>query len=865
MLAPLESKTNGRGLQPAASVDAGGNVNSTESALGEVLDITPDTKVLLALTHTPLKPLEALCELIDNGIDAFRAAEIAGEPIRHPHLEITIPGATQAKRGDGMIRVVDNGAGLDRFGLANTIRAGFSGKNRYDTLGLFGMGFNIATGKLGQKTTVTTARRADDFALRVVIDLPTLVKNRVFEVAVDKVPKPPNFEHGTMVEVTAWWPEGHPNAGFAYQLASIPKGTLAAQIGRRYASLLKTSSTARIVLNQDRVTGFEHCIWSAERSVERQGWGLIPARIDIDRVLLSQRRCMQDGSVIDPSSPVCLECGESEFRTVEERVRGWVGVQRFDDNNKFGIDLVRNGRVIRVGEKDAFFSFVNDLGESVKEYPTDQQTGRIVGEIHLDHVPVDFQKQDFQRSSEEWQRAIEFLRGGSLLPSNWKDGTRNESPVSRIFQGYRKVRNYGRADMYMGRYDEATGKAVRVSREVEADLYRRFMAREVGFYDDARWWDLIETASTPPVLAMEECPDCGFQNRPDEELCGDCGRIIHGKACVECSTEIPLSAVSCPACSASQIPEVQEPWKCEVCASWNGIDDEVCVKCAAIRGAENPLSVDVLKRTGEIVDDLSFSNRSFVMADLRKTEPLDLTVYRVGQLRPVFDGPTVPSVARRSAGTVEMFMDLSHASFVQLGMRPEEAAAVEAAQYLYNMRLDLAGRPGHSVGNIAAQVLTDVWGEQLSSGPDKVIDSIRALFDKISERLELSTDAADFYDQLDQFEQRELADRLISLGRLHELSDLRNNGAYLRFAGPGVSARFFARNPDGWFGTVWSVQLPDASVVGESAAENAREQYVGIFSRCLEDCAAFLRFRYQDPLIITRAAASREYLETHLL
>jgi hypothetical protein len=280
--------------------------------------------------------------------------------------------------------------------------------------------------------------------------------------------------------------------------------------------------------------------------------------------------------------------------------------------------------------------------------------------------------------------------------------------------------------MYMGRYDEATGKALRVSREVEADLYRRFMAREAGFYDDARWWDLVETASTPPVLSMEECPDCGFQNRPDEELCGDCGRIIRGKTCIECDSEIPLSSVSCPACSASQIPEVQEPWKCEVCASWNGIDDEICMTCSSIRGAENPMGVEVLKRTGEAVADFSFTNKSFVMADLRKTEPLDLRVYRVGQLRPVFDGPTVPSVARRSAGTIELFMDLSHASFVQLGMRPEETAAVEVAQYLYNMRQDLAGRPGHSVCNIAVQVLADVWGEHLSAGPDKVIDSIHS-------------------------------------------------------------------------------------------------------------------------------------------
>ena len=39
---------------------------------------TPDPKVLLALTHTPMQPMDALCELIDNAIDSFHYAKIQG-------------------------------------------------------------------------------------------------------------------------------------------------------------------------------------------------------------------------------------------------------------------------------------------------------------------------------------------------------------------------------------------------------------------------------------------------------------------------------------------------------------------------------------------------------------------------------------------------------------------------------------------------------------------------------------------------------------------------------------------------------------------------------------------------------------------
>src|SRR5438105_1054788 len=120
----------------------------------EYLSINPDPKVLIALTHTPLKPLDALCELIDNAVDSFRVGKLQGQPEPHPLVEATVPGEAETRRGGGVVRVLDNGPGLDRQGLAQALSVGFSGKNRYDSLGLFGMRFNIATGKLGRHTTV---------------------------------------------------------------------------------------------------------------------------------------------------------------------------------------------------------------------------------------------------------------------------------------------------------------------------------------------------------------------------------------------------------------------------------------------------------------------------------------------------------------------------------------------------------------------------------------------------------------------------------------------------------------------------------------------------------------------------------------
>jgi hypothetical protein len=54
-----------------------------------IFDFTPDPKVLLALTRTPMQPLDALCELIDNAIDSFAIAKIQGIVIDNPLNKVT--------------------------------------------------------------------------------------------------------------------------------------------------------------------------------------------------------------------------------------------------------------------------------------------------------------------------------------------------------------------------------------------------------------------------------------------------------------------------------------------------------------------------------------------------------------------------------------------------------------------------------------------------------------------------------------------------------------------------------------------------------------------------------------------------------
>jgi len=833
--------------------------------LADSLDITPDTKILVALTRTPLAPLDALCELIDNSIDSFLAAAEQGAPIRGPLVRLTVPQPAEIGRGGGMVRIVDNGPGLTLAGIQNALRAGWTSKNPFDTLGLFGMGFNIATGKLGQRTILTTARADATVALQATLDIPSLLRSHSFSIPVVEIPKPEHLSHGTIVEVDRWWPDGDPNSGFIRRLADIPKRTVREQIGRRYATLLRGAATElRVLVNEDGVTPFEHCVWAADRFVER-GKSRYPAQIAFDEVIHSQRRCSRDGTAFGPSESTCPECGGQSVRTVVERISGWVGIQRFDDNDRYGIDLIRNGRAIRVLEKEAFFVHVDETTkEGAREYPTDQQTGRIVGEVHLDHVPVDFQKQDFQRTSDEWTRAIAFLRGGSLLPSKW-GASPNLTPVSQLFQGYRKVRNYGRPDMYMGQYNPAKKAAERIPREVERDLYERFLRREPGFFDDARWWELVESATTPPVEALPECPACGFQNSPSEEVCADCGSILSGRPCVVCAELIARSAVACSHCGASQLSEVAEPWQCAVCSSMNGVDAEVCAKCASIRGAENPMSLPALLSTSVPVEELSFQAQPIPLADGTSQTVAANTYAAAGGLAPTWGAASVPVRSFKSASHLDIFVDRNHRALLELGLSEESLVAIEVAQYVYELNRHLIGKPDHSVAVLATAVMDTLWGDRLAESDASLRESIQKLFAGIADRLVGVPQASDFYQELTDPQQLQLADSLIAAGRpLDELGSLKGSGGYLRYVDGETLVAFFRHSPDAWFGSVWVERLPDPLGVGESVAERGRAELVSKYLRCLEDLAAYIRYKHPEPLIISRSRASRDFLEAKL-
>jgi len=446
------------------------------------INISPSPRILRVLGDIEFQPWQCLAELVDNAFDDFLDLQRSGEHWPDGfRVGISLPGAGTPTT-ESEIVVTDSGRGMDLQTLNNAVRAGWSSNDRFSKLGLFGMGFNIATARLGRLTRVLTTRSGDLEWVGVEIDLDGIGDD--FDVPVIRRPKSSVADHGTIVEVARLDPT---RAGWLGRNAAKLRRTL----GDVYGYLLDQHPFSLFV-DGVKVRPRRPCVWGVDRSVT-YGRGStaeqIPAVIDIDETLPDAAACNNCGNWEAPDRVTCSECGGSRLEIRTRRIHGWLGIQRYLHKTEFGVDFLRNGRKILRYDKRLFeWLDPNDpLATPELEYPVELgQGGRIVGVIHLDHVPVNYQKNAFEWGDRNWIAAVRLLRGeGPLLPRRAKKlgYPPNDSPLARLHRGYRR-NDPGYRSLVPG---NGTGP-IHASTLEWRD---KFHKGDLDFQTDERWWEAI--------------------------------------------------------------------------------------------------------------------------------------------------------------------------------------------------------------------------------------------------------------------------------------------------------------------------------------------------------------------------------------
>ena len=461
------------------------------------IDITPSPFILKMLGQIKFSPLQCICELIDNSLDAFDEEDITKKiferqstnliPVSDKRITIKTPSIksyiNQINRydlKDKFVLVEDNGKGMNRQQLQNSIKAGFSSNNPVNKLGLFGMGFNISTARLGDKTEIITSRKNDDVFYKVTIDFSDLQRRGNFLAPIEEIKKAADEKgcHGTKIMIS--------NLNPIHIKALRRRKDRLRELGKTYGKILREKGID-LIYDGEKCRPFQHCHWNPTRT----GKDGLNSVLRINHVIDEKNYCTTCWNWLHDSELECSICGKKDSLVKRERkVRGWIGVQRFFDEKNYGFDLIRNGRVIKHFDKELFY-WTDENGFKKKEYPVDrpEHLGRFIGELEIDFVQVSHQKDAFETESDEWQDFVNVVRGDGPIHKKASQtfGTgKNTSYLARLFNTFRNAKQ-GRANLVPARSD---GRAM-IQDDIIRDLRQRFFNNEAEYIDDKKWWDLI--------------------------------------------------------------------------------------------------------------------------------------------------------------------------------------------------------------------------------------------------------------------------------------------------------------------------------------------------------------------------------------
>lgn len=481
----------------------------TSMGRAESIDLTPSPRILDMIAEVDLAVYQCLAELVDNAFDELRAARDQN-PTHEHRVDLQVPTANKVSTASEIV-VADTGRGMTAEQMRSALRAGSSGNQAFGSLGLFGMGFNVATARLGRETEVRSGRAGDESWVVATVNLDDMQRRDSYSVPLHHEPKE-SAEHGTTITIRRLKGDIIAKLQRQNELTTTRK-----RLGRIYSYILRdpvrhSFSGSDLIggmglplyLNGNAIKPVLPCVWDPSRTVTNKG-RVVHAVRPIDYPLADAFACMTCGHWHTNLHDQCVERGSETVVQRERRIHGWLGVQRYNHSSDFGFSFIRNGRSIAVQDR-GLFNFQDEDAIEI-EYPVEAGAGggRLVGEIHMDHAPVNFRKTDFDRDSSAWSVMIDRVRGTSPLRPKKAAALgmpANESPMSVMYAAFRR-NDPGLKCLIPGNGNQGLHEQAR-------SWGSEFHKETPGYETDEKWYeaakqhDDIKNGVTPPEDADED-------------------------------------------------------------------------------------------------------------------------------------------------------------------------------------------------------------------------------------------------------------------------------------------------------------------------------------------------------------------------
>lgn len=600
------------------------------------LDITPTPRILRTLGEIPFQTWQCLAELIDNSIDAFLSDEANASEEDERRIGVNWTGESVAAT-DRTIEIIDNARGMSLEQLQNAVKAGYSSNDPIVNLGLFGMGFNISTARLGELTTIISTRRGDTEWVGVEIDFQKLIDSKRFDAPIVRLPKDNADESGTKIKISRL------RHGILTELPN-KETEIRQRLEVVYSPLLNTKEIV-VSVKGKQLRPKNHCVWSASRYVRYNDQN-VSARIEVDRNLGDalfdlSKNCYLTGDEAEPYYIAQQEGRELPPHVVErgKRLTGWLGVQRYAQPNDFGIDFIRNGRKILISDK-SLFQYENPItGQKELQYPLELGTsvgGRIVGELHVDYLLPTYQKNDFDRSDNSWAQTVEAICGvGPFLPKSRKGlgfPEQNTSPLGIMVNAFRRV-------------DKGT-KCLFAPNDIAKGYAAQFRKDMRDYLDDTLWWKAAQEEDQKQNTGGARSTAVNTGDAPSDDIGAYLGTSSDG-ASTPATTTTPTSSGACTdntAGSATIAPPVVPP----------------------VSPAPETSKLDELIQRSTAVSQLSGRNYKF-----GNTAPLNVRVYELTRGEIFYRGEKKPCFFSSDGIDCDFVYNPTHTLIAQYPITPK--------------------------------------------------------------------------------------------------------------------------------------------------------------------------------------------------
>jgi len=457
----------------------------------ETFNLTPSPALLDLLGKIPFKGWQCVAELVDNSIDAIINNHATLKDFQKV-ISVYVPTQSKILQNEALI-VEDWGIGMTETQLENSVKAGFSSKNTSGNLGLFGMGFNVATSRLANTVQVWTSTVEMEKEIGVCIDLRNMKKTGSFYRPKMEREKRPDKKSGTRIEIFDYKPEA--------QNLLKPRD-IYRELNRAYSEKIFNDYQIQINVNNQIIKPFKFCVWDEARFVKYK-YDEIHAIQEIDKLINEELFCENCyswlGNTVETSLKIeCPHCNSNDKIIKKDiYITGWVGIQRYSDIDHFGIDISRNGRILSKLDK-TLFSWENEKAKDDPrfhpEYPRDTTYagGRIVGQIESNFLIPKYTKDDFERDDKNWKQVVDFLRGD--MPLQPELATQfgykypNKSPIGLLFNAYRKINVPGAKTLVFARENGS------VDHSTPRNWAQKFYDGDNEYQDDKKWWEAVTKA-----------------------------------------------------------------------------------------------------------------------------------------------------------------------------------------------------------------------------------------------------------------------------------------------------------------------------------------------------------------------------------